>query len=318
MIRAAIDLGTVTCRLMIADVNGRLERELLREVRIVNLGMGVSKSGVLHPASIARVVACVSDYVDLIGAVARANSLESIPLTAVATSAARDAKNSEELVAALAKLGVSLNIIPGELEADLSFLGASSEFPDEEIAVVDVGGGSTEVIFGTSKKGRTFAHSFDIGCRRITEMFIRSDPPLPVELDQARGYIRGCLASIFGKQFIPRLDRVVAVAGTATSVVSIDQAMEVYDPDLVHKTVVPISTLQAVTLLLAGLPETGRAEVVGLEPKRAGVIVAGMIILECVLDALKERSFTVSESDILQGILMASSTTDTLNSSAIR
>ena len=171
--------------------------------------------------------------------------------------------------------------------------------------MVDVGGGSTEVIFGSAHEGVVFAHSFNIGCRRITEMFIHTDPPQEEELARAKAYVIGELRSVLGIRLEnAHPDRVVAVAGTATSVVSVDEAMEVYDSARVHKTVVDIATLRAVMDRLAALTLEERQQVVGLEPKRAGVIVAGMLILECVLEALGQTSFTVSESDILQGIVM--------------
>lgn len=308
MISAAIDIGTVTCRLFIAQVNGHIEHELVRECRITNLGIGVSQTGMLRPDAIERVVSCIADYKALCDAVAREEGLDAIPITAVATSAARDAKNSDELVSKLAERGVALNVIPGELEADLSFRGASSEFPDERIAVVDVGGGSTEVIFGTARDGVEFAHSFDIGCRRITEMFIHHDPPTAEELAAARAYLLESFAELLTSQIEQHpVQRVVAVAGTATSVVSVDLVMETYDSARVHKTVVPDATLEAVLHLLAGMTEEERKGVVGLEPKRASVIVAGMLILQCVLQVLGHTSFTVSESDILQGIIMTES-----------
>lgn len=306
MIGAAIDIGTVTCRLFIAEINGLIERELVRECRITNLGIGVSKTGMLAPDAIDRVVACVADYRALCEAVAQEQGLTEIPIAAVATSAARDAQNADLLIEALADRGVSLDIIPGSLEADLSFRGASSEFPGEEIVVVDVGGGSTEVIFGSVREGVVFSHSFNIGCRRITEMFIHTDPPQEEELARAKVYLIDELRSVLGIRLEnAHPDRVVAVAGTATSVVSVDEAMEAYDSARVHKTVVSIETLRAVMNRLAALTLEERKQVVGLEPKRAGVIVAGMLILECVLEVLGQTSFTVSESDILQGIVMS-------------
>ncbi|WP_251198440.1 Ppx/GppA family phosphatase [Anaerotardibacter muris] len=308
MILAAIDLGTVTCRLFVAEVASGIERELVRECTITNLGIGVSQTGVLRQDAIDRVVQCIAGYRAQCDAIAHEYGLDALPLVAVATSAARDAKNSDELVAALAQVGVELNIIPGQREAQLSFLGASSEFPGEAIAVVDVGGGSTEVIFGNALAGVEFAYSFDIGCRRITEMFLPSDPPTANELAQARAYLLESFAAVLEPQLAQReLQRMVAVAGTATSVVSVSEEMAVYDSALVHKTVVSADLLDSVLQRLAALTEEERKQVVGLEPKRAPVIVAGMLILQCVLEVLGQTSFTVSESDILQGIVMASS-----------
>jgi exopolyphosphatase/guanosine-5'-triphosphate,3'-diphosphate pyrophosphatase len=305
MISAAIDIGTVTCRLFVAEGESRIERELLRECRITNLGIGVSQTGVLSFEAIDRVVECVMAYKALCDLIAHDEGLDEIPITAVATSAARDAKNADELIDRLAQVGIVLDVIPGALEAELSFRGASIDFPDEQIVVVDVGGGSTEFILGSAERGVEFARSFDIGCRRITEMFIQSDPPSENELVAARDYVLKSFAPLL--EIIARLhpvQRVVAVAGTATSVVSVDLAMEPYDPARVHKAIVPRETLDAVFRLLASMTEEQRKEVVGLEPKRASVIVAGMLILQCALQVLGQTSFTVSESDILQGIIM--------------
>ena len=307
MLYAAIDIGTVTCRLLVCKLERGVLQELVRECRIVNLGIGVSKTGVLQEDAIERVVSCVKEYCELVRAIAQKEEVpSSIPIGAVATSASRDARNAGELVSRLHELGVDLLVIPGEVEADLSFRGASAEFPGERLVVVDVGGGSTEVIFGSAQEGVLFSHSFNIGCRRITEMFLASDPPRIEELANAREFITRELHSVLGIRFEGFFaDRVVAVAGTATSVVSVDEAMDVYDSARVHKTVVSRETLSRVATMLAALPEEERKCVVGLEPKRAGVIVAGMLILECVLDVLGQDSFTVSESDILQGIIAA-------------
>lgn len=306
MLYAAIDIGTVTCRLLVCKIERGVRQELVRECRIVNLGIGVSKTGILQEDAIERVVSCVKDYCALVRAIAQKEEVPSIPIGAVATSASRDARNASELVSRLQELGVDLLVIPGEVEADLSFRGASAEFPGERLVVVDVGGGSTEVIFGSAKEGVVFSHSFDIGCRRITEMFLASDPPRTEELTRAKKFITAELHSVLGIEFERfQTDRVVAVAGTATSVVSVDEAMEVYDSSRVHKTLVSRETLSRVATMLAALPEEERKCVVGLEPKRAGVIVAGMLILECVLEVLGQDSFTVSESDILQGIITA-------------
>ena len=306
MLYAAIDIGTVTCRLLVCKLERGIQQELVRECRIVNLGIGVSKTGILQEDAIERVVSCVKEYRELVRAIAQKEEVPSIPIGAVATSASRDARNAGELVSRLHEIGVDLLVIAGEVEADLSFRGASAEFPGERLVVVDVGGGSTEVIFGSVQEGVLFSHSFNIGCRRITEMFLASDPPRIEELANAREFITRELHSVLGirfEGFFP--DRAVAVAGTATSVVSVDEAMEVYDSARVHKTVVSRETLLRVATMLAALPEEERKCVVGLETKRAGVIVAGMLILECVLDVLGQDSFTVSESDILQGIIAA-------------
>lgn len=303
---AAIDIGTVTCRMLVASVHedGTLI-DLDREYAIVNLGEGVDATGVLKPEAMARALAAVESYVGVIDRL-EGETGERVSVTAMATSAARDAANADEFAAALAALGVSLAVIPGAREAALSFMGASSCFPGERLIVVDVGGGSTEVIAGMAGGAPEYAHSFDIGCRRVTERFFHTDPPAPAELDAARAWIREIMAPYFHQLrdsgFMA--ERMVAVAGTATSVVSVHEAMEVYDTERVHKALVPRAELDAVFDRLASVPQAERESVVGLDPGRAPVIVAGLVILQEVMTLGGFDSFTVSESDILHGIIL--------------
>ena len=173
--------------------------------------------------------------------------------------------------------------------------------------VVDVGGGSTEVVMGTGGAEPVCAHSFNVGCRRVTEKFLASDPPAPEELARARAWIREQMASWFADQAkeAASLERVVAVAGTATTVVSIRERMETYDSSCVHKARVSRQDLLEVYERLAALPLSARKNVVGLDPKRAPVMVAGLLILLEVLDFAGIDAFTVSETDILHGITLA-------------
>lgn len=304
---AAIDIGTVTCRLLVADVDGTHIKELTRRVEITNLGIGVDKTHELQDDGIERVVAQIKEYVSVVHSF-ETPQFPSIPVRAVATSAARDAKNSQVLVDKLAELGVVLTIIEGTREAALSFRGASRGYEGEHIAVVDIGGGSTEVIFGIAGEAPRFVHSFNIGCRRMTERFLPSNPPTISECEALHRWVHDAMAPVFAEALSrdsSPLMRIVAVAGTATSVVSIDKHMEVYDSDQVHGTVVPRDTLQRIYERLRAMPLEERKQVVGLEPARAGVIVAGLGILIEILSLTKATSFTVSESDILQGILLS-------------
>lgn len=196
-------------------------------------------------------------------------------------------------------------MIPGSREAQLTFLGASSDFPDEKLLVVDIGGGSTEVVAGSFGTDPVASRSFDIGCRRVTERFFHDDPPTPGQMDAARQWIREAMAPYFeGLADIGfAIDRVVAVAGTATSVVSIREAMETYDSSRVHKAVVTAGELAAIEERLAAETLEERKVTVGLDPKRAGVIVAGLVILEEVLALAGADAYTASESDILHGMI---------------
>ncbi len=302
---AAIDIGTVTCRLLLAQVENGLLTELERRCSITDLGIGVDKTGVLREDAIERVVAKVAEYLQVLEAYRTAQSPD-IPVIAMATSASRDAENADVLVGKLRALGVELSVIEGQREAALSFRGASCGFEGENLMVADIGGGSTEIVLGVGGQAPKLAHSFNIGCRRVTERFLASDPPSAGECTEARQWVRSQFEPFFAqaKEQGIAIDRIVAVAGTATSVVSVDKQMVVYDSAEVHGTRVPASTLQGIYDRLRALPLEERKQVVGLEPARAGVIVAGMGILLEVLAAAGCESFTVSESDILQGIIL--------------
>ncbi|MCI2242783.1 Ppx/GppA family phosphatase [Adlercreutzia faecimuris] len=301
---AAIDIGTVTCRMLVADVDASgAIAELDKEYAITNLGEGVDASGVLAPAAMARVLAAVDRYVAVRDALAEPG--RPVTTIAMATSAARDAANAAEFAALLAECGVTLAVIPGEREAALSFLGASSDFPDETVAVVDIGGGSTEVVAGRAGAVPAMAHSFNVGCRRVTERFFRADPPSADELAAARAWVRDEMGPFFARlrADVP-VDRLIAVAGTATTVVSVREAMASYDSARVHRAFVSADDLRAVAARLEALPLAERERVVGLDPGRAPVIVAGMVILEEVLAQSGRPGFTVSESDILHGMVL--------------
>lgn len=302
---AAIDIGTVTCRLLIGEVeNDTIVSEIARECEITNLGIGVDKTGLLKPDAIERVAHQIKLYADRID---QASEGIRMPVFALATSASRDAKNAQDLIDALARSGISLTVISGSREASLSFEGASLDFPGEPLMVVDIGGGSTEIIVGKGGESPQFAHSFNVGCRRVTERFLFSDPPTKKECSMAQSWIHEIFEPIFNQAhatFSSGFKRIVAVAGTATTVVSVSQHMAVYDSSKVHGSVVDLQTLKDVYHKLAALPLAQRQEVVGLEPKRASVIVAGLLILLEVLTLAGIDEFTISESDILHGILL--------------
>ena len=303
---AAIDIGTVTCRMLVVDADELGLHELTREYAITNLGEGVDATGELKPEAIDRVVRAIDGFL----AVRDSLSTPDHPVVrtvAVATSAARDARNAAEFAARLRERGIELSVIPGSREAALSFSGASIDFSGERLMVVDVGGGSTEVVMGMGGAEPLCAHSFNVGCRRVTEKFLASDPPAPEELARARAWIREQMASWFAGQAkeAASLERVVAVAGTATTVVSIRDRMETYDSSRVHKARVSRQELLEVYERLAALPLSKRMQVVGLDPKRAPVMVAGLLILLEVLDFAGIDAFTVSETDILHGITLA-------------
>ncbi len=341
---AAIDYGTVTTRLLVADVTDRGVEPLLRKTTITHLGEGLALTGAIGSAAVQRICAATREFMsDIVAFVGH-----ECPVTAVATSAMRDAANSAEVLAALSELGINVEIIAGEREAYLSFIGTISGFQTADAApvdvaaggsapadvtptadvvaggsaieqpsniagkrvlVVDIGGGSTEVILGSvssavkQSPSLLAAHSFNVGSRRVTDMFLHSDPPATTELKQARDWIDAQLGTFFSDTN-GKPDMMLAVAGTATAAISIRERMAVYDPACVHASVMFADELAAITTRLATLPEQERQKVVGLQPERASVIVGGLLVLQAVLKVCELPSFIVSESDILQGILL--------------
>lgn len=302
---AAIDIGTVTARLLVADVTEHGLDELAKRAEIVNLGEGVDATGVLSEAAMERTCAAVASYMDVV----RGFEEPGAPVTvvALATSASRDAKNAQVFQDKLARLGVTLTVIPGEREAALSFLGASADFPGERLLVTDVGGGSTELICGIGGQEPLFKHSFNIGCRRVTERNLAGDPPTAQEIAAARAWCHPQFAAFFDevRSLGFEIDRMVSVAGTATTVVSIRDRMEVYDSSRVQGAQVTAADLARVTTQVASVPLAERVHITGLQAGRAPVIVAGMLILQDLVDLAGTGSFTASENDILQGIIMS-------------
>lgn len=307
---AAIDIGTVTCRMLVADVADGRVTALDREYGITNLGEGVDATGALKPEAIERVTRQVEKYLDTLDTFRTAEQPD-IPIIAMATSASRDASNASDFVERLRQLGIELTVIPGEREAGLSFAGATAAFPNETLLVVDVGGGSTELIVGRAGEEPQMVHSFNIGCRRVTERFFHSDPVAASEIAEADAWMRPQFATYFDEMAARGItvDRIVAVAGTATSIVSINLAMTEYDSSRVHGTQVPKATLDAVRDRLAAMTLEERRHVAGLDPQRAPVIVAGAIILEAVVELAGTDGYTVSEADILEGIVLDASKT---------
>lgn len=314
---AAIDIGTVTCRLLIADAfrkklpDGASSLQIsnvVKDYAVTNLGEGVDSTHLLKSEAIERVCEALKTFIRVMDA----HSDKDYPIRTVSvmsTSAARDAKNSSDFVSRLSDLGLSLDVIPGSKEAALSFAGATIAHVGAPVMVVDVGGGSTEIAIGIGGSAPECSRSFDVGCRRVTERFLHSDPPAENEIEAARLWMRSQFAAWFATPVVSASMQsspvMVAVAGTATSAVSIREHMAVYDAEQVDGSVVTAEQLHDITVNLARVPLDERRRVVGLDPRRAPVIVAGMVILEELMHASGMDSFVVSESDILDGMILA-------------
>lgn len=304
---AAIDIGTVTCRLLVADVDqAGISHELVHGYRICNLGEGVDSTGVLLPAAMDRVITAVEGYLQQVNDLQEPGAAR-IPVTCMATSASRDAQNAQEFADLLASRGVRPLVIPGQQEAALSFRGATCECAGEPVLVVDIGGGSTEVVAGVAGSAPAASYSFNIGCRRVTERFFEQDPPTADQLQKARDWICSSMEPFFArlKQQGSLPARMIAVAGTATSVVSVRKHMAEYDRSLVHGAQVSRAMVDQTFEDLYSCTLEQRRNVVGLDPGRAPVIVAGMVILQEVMELAGLNCYTVSESDILQGMVLS-------------
>ena len=306
---AAIDIGTVTSRLFVADVDQDGVKTVMRQCAITNLGEGVDATGYLSEEAIERTVSQVAQYRALVDECSADVPVDR--LVALATSASRDAKNADVFVSRLRQVGVELTVIPGAREAELSFLGASNDFRGQDLLFSDIGGGSTELVFGRAdaepgqlvpQVSMADGFSFDIGCRRMTERFFVSDPPAPQEIQAAKAWAHEVLQPFF--QNGHRCERVVAVAGTATSIVAVRDKLVPYDSSRVHDAVVTREEFEDVSQLLFGLPLEERMKLPGIQPKRAGVLPAGMVILGTVMDLAGVDEFTACESDILVGIVL--------------
>ena len=295
---AVIDIGTNSSRLLVADVEGRRVEQVERHSKVTRLGRGVDLSGRLAAEAIEDVCAAIGDYVELL------EELGAERVAAIATSAVRDAENGGAFVAELReRFDLSARVLDGEEEARLTYLGATAErAPDRPTLVVDIGGGSTELILG-SGEAIDFHTSLQAGVVRHTERHIPSDPPTAVELEALAADVRSLLAAALPPQ--PRADAGIAVAGTPTSLAAIELELEPYDPTRVHGHTLELPSIQRMLSSLASAPLSNRAQMPGLHPDRAPTIVAGVVILVEAMRAFELDRIVVSEHDILYGTAIA-------------
>jgi exopolyphosphatase/guanosine-5'-triphosphate,3'-diphosphate pyrophosphatase len=278
---AAIDLGTNTTRLLVADVDGDVQ-EVVRHTRITRLGEGVDERRRLLPVAIARVRNCLSDYRRELEALGAERTL------LIATSAVRDAENGEAFLGEIEwSYGFTTRQLTGEEEAAMTLLGVGAVA--EDTVIVDIGGGSTELI------GAGFETSVDIGTVRLTERHLPSDPPTGTELEACAEAVRGVVPN--GS----RPAQAIGVAGTITSLAALDLGLAEYDADRVHGHRLSGDAVEQQLERLASMPLAERRRVPALEPDRAPVIVAGAVILREVLNGLGLQEIQASERDILHG-----------------
>jgi exopolyphosphatase/guanosine-5'-triphosphate,3'-diphosphate pyrophosphatase len=299
---ATLDLGTNTFLLLIAEVsNGRVERVLHDEVRVVRLGQGVHESRSFHPDALQRADECFADYAKTIAQ----HKVEKV--LACATSAARDVANKDELLKLAKKHGIPLEIISGEREAELTFKGTIDETSKGPVCIIDVGGGSTEFIFGVGQtlEART---SVDVGAVRLTELLVTHHPIPSSDLAKLRTYIQDKVAVAmkeFGEKILARQGtRMVAVAGTPTTLATIEQGLA-FESERVHGFKLSQERLKYWVEKLSGMTIAERQKLAGMEPKRADVIVAGAMILLLASEAFRSEALEVSIRGLRYGIARA-------------
>lgn len=296
---AVVDIGTNSTRLLIADVEaGRVEAELERRTTVTRLGAGVDSGGHLQDEAMERVHAALTDYRK------RIDAQHADRAVAVLTSAVRDATNGQEFAQTVAdRFRLEPHILAGDDEARLTFLGAVSDRDQSDVAptlVVDIGGGSTELVVGAGTE-IMFHVSTQAGVVRQSERHLHHDPPTENEREELVGDVAALIqAAVPSEQLnVPR--RVIAVAGTATSVAAIAQQLDPYDPKKVHGYVITRDECARILDRLAALPLDERRQVTGLHPDRAPTIVAGILILLVVLRLFALSDVEISENDILRG-----------------
>jgi exopolyphosphatase / guanosine-5'-triphosphate,3'-diphosphate pyrophosphatase len=327
---AAIDCGTNSIRLLIADINPEEERapspsapspsapspsgpgqptpasltDLTRQMRIVRLGEGVDRTGRLSAAALDRTMTALREYADLI-AEAKPEAIRM-----VATSATRDAANSAEFTGRVTDiLGVAPEVITGDEEAWLSFTGATRELAGTNLAaeclppylVTDIGGGSTEFVLG-GPGGVEGARSVNIGCVRLTERHLHGDPPLAAEIEATRRDIDAALAEAASVVPPAKARTLVGLAGSVTTIAAIALGLDRYIPERIHHARVTADEVAGITTRLLAMTKAERAEIPGMHPGRIDVIAAGALILDRIMTTFAFTEVLVSEHDILDGI----------------
>lgn len=294
---AAIDCGTNSIRLLIADIDGNKSREITRQMEVVRLGQGVDKTGAFHPDAIARTLAAV----DLYAAEIAKRGVEKIRFCA--TSATRDATNRALFIDGVKeRLGIEPEVIAGEVEAALSFAGATKDFDKSQgpFLVIDIGGGSTEFVFGTDSVEA--ARSMNIGCVRMTERHFTGDQPDPGQIASAIEDIDENIRQAAKTVPITKAKTVIMVAGTATTVAAAALDLPAYDRYAIHLSRISAERTHQISTELLRETREQRSAHGYMHPGRVDVIGAGSLVLDRIMIATGATEFVASESDILDGM----------------
>ena len=298
---AGIDIGTLTCRLLIADLSPQAPlKELHSERRILRLGEGVDQTKRLSPAAMDRVIQCLREWKAVI------ETYRVDACTAVATSAVRDAGNRDEFIGRVKRdIGIDVEIITGEEEARRTLLGIRSGLPPgvTDMLALDIGGGSTEFIL--DRPGQApLVRSIDIGVVRLCERVLRSDPPSSAEIQQARDWVRGETEAATAAMLRSSTAQFVGTAGTVTALAAMAQKLPSYEPARIHNYTLRLDTVRELEEILLGRKKADRVGLPGLEKSREEVIAAGAIIIRTVMETLGMESVLVSDLGLREGVLI--------------
>ena len=295
---AAIDVGTNSTRLLVAEEQGTGARPIDRRMVITRLGQGVDETRVLAPEALERTFRVIADYAAACGEYG-VNRLR-----VTGTSAVRDAHNREAFFEGVRKLtGEDPVLLSGDREARTTFSGVRSDLDSSEpIMIVDIGGGSTELVLGVTEPSHLV--SIDVGCVRMLEKHLHSDPPAPQELDALRAEVAAAFKEFRDSVTIERDTRLIGVAGTVTQLATLKAGLSVYDPDITHHMVMTHGDVRMLARRLRMLPNEKRKRVKGLQAGRVDVIVAGAEILTSVMEVFDAAEVLVSEKDILDGLVI--------------
>ena len=290
---AAVDLGTNSTRLLVADVEGDRLEEVSRRLTITRLGEGVDERRRLLPVPIARVRNCLADYRRELEALGAERTL------CIATSSVRDAENGEAFLGEIEwSYGFTTRLLAGTEEAAMMLRGVSSGRTSlDDVLVVDIGGGSTELVLARGGE-IAFSTSLDVGCVRMTERFVASDPPQEREVAAARAYVRSLLPEVEAKSAI-------GVAGTVTTLATLDLGDADYDPARTHGHRIGLASVEAQLDRLRRMTTEERTTLLRIEPGRASVIVAGIVVLHEIMKAYDLAEIEASERDVLHGAAFA-------------
>lgn len=294
---AAIDVGTNSTRLLVAEARPGGFRPIDRRMNITRLGQGVDSTGRLSRDALRRTLTTIADYIATCGEYGVG------VLRVTGTSAVRDARNRDEFFDGVAQLtGRPPELLSGEQEARATFLGTASDLAAGPKLVVDIGGGSTELIAGDAEPDQLV--SLDIGCVRMFEKHLFSDPPSAEELGYLRDEVRAALEGARAELAVDAGTQLIGVAGTVTQLATLKSGLPLYDPDVTHHAVMSHGDVRLLARRLESLPYDQRSRIKGLESGRVDVIVAGAEILLGVMEVLDAAEILVSEKDILDGLVI--------------